>query len=145
MKTSKPKVTVAGLSPGVLALNPNLSRPAAVPATVQPAATKPARAKEPNRTEREYELMLTRAFPDATIRWEAYILRLAHRATYTPDFSVLHPGGELEFHEVKGAYIFPKALVKLRIAAELFDHPFTLAQKLKSGWQITQIQGARKP
>lgn len=105
---------------------------------------KPRRAKEPNRTEREYEMMLKASFPAAIVKWEAYTLRLASRVNYTPDFSVLHPSGELEFFEVKGPYIWPKAMVKLRMAAEQFDHPFTLAQKLKSGWEITSIVGRRK-
>lgn len=104
---------------------------------------KPRRAKAPNQTEREYEAMLRRQFPDADIRWEAYVLRLADRATYSPDFSIQHPDGRLEFAEVKGSYVFPKALVKLRIAAEMFNHRFVLAQRLKGGeWKIEQLNGA---
>lgn len=101
--------------------------------------------KEPNKTEREYWRMLQAQFPQAEIRWESYTLRMASRATYSPDFSILHADGVLDFHEVKGAYVFPKALAKLRIAAGLFSHKFTLAQKLKRGWQITELPQNPKP
>lgn len=114
-----------------------------VPDAVATVPVKPRRAKQPNQTEREYEAMLRRQFPDAEIRWEAYVLRLADRATYSPDFSIQHPDGTLEFAEVKGSYVFPKALVKLRIAAEMFNHRFVLAQRLKGGeWKIEQLNGA---
>lgn len=128
-------------------LNPNLFPPAAaIQASVAAvnagtATVKPRRAKEPNATEREYELMLRAAYPHAVIRWEAYTLRLANRCTYTPDWSVMFTDGRIEMHEVKGAYLFPKALAKPRVAAEVFNHRFVLAQKLKTGWQITEISG----
>lgn len=110
------------------------------PAPVKPALVKPARAKSMNRTEREYFGMLKAQFPTAEIGWEKYILRMADRCTYSPDFSLCFPDGRLEFHEVKGGYIFPKALVKLRIAAELFGHDFYLAQKRpKSGWHVEKL------
>lgn len=104
-------------------------------------AVKPKRAREPNRTEKEYRLILDRDYPDCEIRWEAYVLRLANRVTYNPDFSIQYPSGELEFVEVKGSYIYPKALQKLRVAAEYFNHRFVFAQKLKTGWNVTEIAG----
>lgn len=103
------------------------------------APKKPRRAKMPNATEREYETMLYESLPGATIRWEAYTLRLADNCTYTPDFSVLSTSGELSFYEVKGPYIFPKALVKPRLAAAMFEHPIYLAQKKKTGWEVSQF------
>ena len=99
----------------------------------------PARAKEPNRTEREYWLILKARFPQADIRWEAYTLRLASRCSYTPDLSVLHPDNTLEFWEIKGPFVFSKALTKVRAVAGAFSHKFTLAQKLKTGWKITEL------
>lgn len=117
------------------------ARPGVEMGKIQPKqAAKPMRAKEPNKIEREYELMLKAQFPAAVIRWEAYTLRMANRATYTADYSVLHPNGILEFHEVKGAFVFAKGLVKPRIAAAMFPlHKFTLAQKKKDGWHITEF------
>lgn len=103
---------------------------------------KPRRATEMNRTEAEYGLMLKAQFPGAVIHWEAYVLRLANRCTYCPDFSVFHEG-KLSFWEVKGSFVFPKALVKPRIAAVMFPHhKFTLAQKTKQGWKITEFPNA---
>jgi len=104
------------------------------------AAKKPRRAKEPNRTEREYESILKAQFPVSQIRWEAYTLRLAARCAYTPDYAVIHADGRVDLHEVKGAFIFSKALVKPRLAAVQFpQHRFFLAQKKKSGWEITEL------
>lgn len=102
-------------------------------------SVKPRRAKSMNKTEREYYDKLLAIYPSEDVKWEAYTLRMASRACYTPDFSVTFPYGRLEFHEVKGAYIFSKALVKLRIAAELFPHKFYLAQKNKTGWEVQEI------
>lgn len=119
------------------------SSPASVPQPskrVDGSGKKPRRAREPNRTEREFEAQLRAKFPAATIRWEGYRLKLAHLATYEPDYSVQHEDGTVEFFEVKGAYVFPKALAKLRIAAVMFpQHKFTLAQKKKTGWEITEL------
>jgi hypothetical protein len=118
-------------------------RPASAPkqtGTGKAAQKKPRRAQEPNRTEREYEAMLYSQYPYAKIKWEAYTLRLADRCRYTPDWAVVHPDGRVEFHEVKGAYVFPKSLVKPRLAAVQFpQHLFILAQKLKSGWEISEL------
>lgn len=100
---------------------------------------KPRRAITMNKTEREYFEQLKLSFPNCDVRWEAYTLRLANRATYTPDFAVISCSGEIDFYEVKGAYIYPKALVKLRIAAEMFPHRFYLAQKKKHNWTVTDI------
>lgn len=110
------------------------------PAVEIPQETKkPRRATEPNKTELEYERILRAQYPDAEIRWEAYTFRLASRTNYTPDFSVLHPDKSLDFHEVKGAFIFPKALVKPRMCAQEFPHRFFLAQKIKGEWKITEL------
>jgi len=110
------------------------------PKSTKDSGKKPHRAKEPNRTEREFEAQLRTEFPKATIRWEAYRLKLAPLATYEPDYSVAHENGTVEFFEVKGPYVFPKALAKLRVAAVMFpQHKFTLAQKKKIGWERTEL------
>lgn len=105
-----------------------------------PIKNKPRRATSMNKTETEYLERLKRIHEGSDIRWEAYTLRLANRCNYTPDFSVQHPGKAIDFHEVKGGYIFPKALVKLRMAAELFTHRFFLAQKKGGKWTVTEMQ-----
>ncbi len=99
------------------------------------------KGRQPNRTEREYELILRAQFPHATIRYEAYTLKLAEGCRYVPDFAVEHADGTLEFYEIKGRFIFSKALTKPKTAAELFPQRFTLAQKTESGWEITPLRG----
>ncbi len=143
---------VSKLSDTMKALNPHLYEPPAdfgkivmrqpgEPLEV-PTKKKPRRAKEPNQTEREYEAILKRQFPGAVIRWEALTLRLADRCTYSPDYIVFLPNGSIECHEVKGGFIFPKALVKPRMAAEAFPWRFVLAQKRKGGeWEISTLNG----
>lgn len=97
--------------------------------------------RRPNRTEAEYGLILRAQFPLAEIRYEAYTLRLADGLRYTPDWSVEHPDGRLEFFEVKGVFVFSRSMVKPKAAAELFPQRFTVAQKLKTGWEVTQLRG----
>lgn len=114
----------------------------ALPAIDKPEPVKkPRRATSMNKTEREYsEILIAKYSSESQIRWEGYTLTLANRAKYTPDFAVVFQDGHIEFHEVKGAYIYPKALVKLRIAAELFPHRFFLAQKKGGKWTVTEMQ-----
>lgn len=126
-----------GASKSLIAANQGIICAPAVEAPIP--EVKPRRATEPNKTEREYERILRAQYPDAEIRWEAYTLRLADRCSYSPDFSVLHRDNTIDFHEVKGGYVFPKALVKLRVAAQEFPHRFFLAQKTKGEWKITEL------
>lgn len=114
-------------------------KPSDMHGILKPEPVKPRRSQSMNKTEREYYNKLLVLYDASEIKWEGYVLRLANRATYCPDFAVSFPDGRIEFHEVKGAYIFPKALVKLRIAAELFPHRFFLAQKKKTGWEVQEI------
>jgi hypothetical protein len=109
--------------------------------TQQAAAEPKTKGRQPNRTEAEYGLMLKSKYPEADVRFEAYTLKLADGCRYTPDWDVEFPDGTLEFHEVKGRFIFSKALTKPKTAAELFPQRFTLAQKLASGWEITPLRG----
>lgn len=104
------------------------------------SASKP-KGRRPNRTESEYGLILKAQFPAAQVRYEAYTLRLADGLRYTPDWSVEHPDGRLEFVEIKGAFVFSRSLVKPKAAAELFPQRFTVAQKLKTGWEVTPLRG----
>lgn len=52
--------------------------------------------------------------------YEGLRLKLAQLCTYTPDFVVLMPNGELHCHEVKGGIWVGDARVKFRLAAETF-------------------------
>ena len=55
------------------------------------------------------------------VRWdfEDVTLRLADKTRYTPDFMVLLPNREVEFHEFKGFWR-DDARVKIKVAAERF-------------------------
>lgn len=55
--------------------------------------------------------------------------QLAYRCTYTPDFLIVRLHGMSEVHEVKGGLIRDDAIVKLKVAANMFrDIPFFLCQ-----------------
>ena len=75
------------------------------PSQPKPATRKRRQSKGPNKTEAEYRrLYLDRIYPPARILYEAITLRLANGHRYTPDWVVLLPDGQVECHEVKGAY-----------------------------------------
>jgi len=63
------------------------------------------------------------------IRWdfEPEKLRLANRTWYAPDFRVILPGGEIEWHEVKGFWE-DDARVKIKVAAECHPYRFKAIQ-----------------
>ena len=87
--------------------------------------------------EAEYELILKAEYHDAQILFQAYTLKLAPDTRYTPDFAVVFENGRVDFHEVKGAFVFAKALNKPKVAAAMFpQHKFFLAQKSQAGWKI---------
>lgn len=75
--------------------------------------------------------------------FERFTFKLANDCRYTPDFVVMLASGELECHEVKGAFIRDDAKVKLKVAAEMFPFIFRLCIKLakKDGgdWKITEV------
>lgn len=62
--------------------------------------------------------------------FEGMTLRLADRATYTPDFMVMLASGELEAHEVKGFWT-DDAKVKVKVAAEKFPFRFIAVRMVK--------------
>lgn len=97
---------------------------------------------EMNRTEQAYAAYLDVLKNVGEIAWYAYEpvkLRLARLTSYSPDFMVMLPDGELQFHEVKG-FMREDAAVKLKISAEFFPFRFFLIRKNGSGWDITEIQ-----
>jgi hypothetical protein len=70
------------------------------------------------------------------VRFEAVTLYLANDLRYTPDMfcvGILKP----EFYEVKGEWIYDRALHKFKAAVELFpSFSFYLAQWKKGTWNI---------
>jgi len=72
-------------------------------------------------------------------RHEGVTLALGEGARYTIDFFTMLPDGTLQAIEVKGAYVRPDSLVKLRIAASMFPFRFMMAQKTKDGWTEKQF------
>jgi hypothetical protein len=112
--------------------------PAAAPAPRQKITRPPLNKWEAAYAERlRIERDITR-----TIDWfgfEAYSLRLAAGARFTPDFAV-RISDRLEFHEVKGFWR-EAALVRIKVAAELYPwHKFVVVRKQKvsegGGWEI---------
>ena len=75
-----------------------------------------------------------------SFHFERHNLKLADRTYYKPDFEVMLPNGEIEFHEVKG-FMMDDANVKIKVAAQQFpQYVFRLVQwDRKSGWKIKAL------
>ena len=93
-----------------------------------------------NKTEAEYAGMLEarkRAGELAHYSFESIKVRLADNTFYTPDFLVMLANGELELHEVKGAFVMDDARLKFKVVAEHFPARLVWAQKVKGGaWKV---------
>lgn len=93
-----------------------------------------------NKTEADYASMLEarkRAGELAHYAFEPIKVRLADNTFYTPDFMVLLANGELELHEVKGAFVMDDARLKFKVVAEHFPARLVWAQKVKGGaWKV---------
>jgi len=75
-----------------------------------------------NKTEKRYADLLALAVRAGEIeRWnfERLKVRLADNTFFTPDFYVVY-NDHIEIHEIKGGYIHEDAIVKFKMAAELF-------------------------
>ena len=74
--------------------------------------------------------------------FEAMTFKLADGCRYTPDFVVQMADGLIEVHEVKGHWE-DDALVKIKVAAEMFPFRFLavqkIAQKAGGGWAIREF------
>lgn len=105
---------------------------------------------QPNKTEAAYMSHLNeRKAAGEIVEWwfERFTLTLSHSRPnvmgqrYTPDFAVMLPDGEIEFHEVKG-FRYEKNMNKLKIAGELFPFVFRLVTRRKKadggGWNIEE-------
>lgn len=62
-------------------------------------------------------------------------LRLADGSYYTPDFRVITPTGEVQFHETKG-FMREAARVRILVAAELHPYPFFLVKKSGASFTV---------
>ncbi len=94
-----------------------------------------------NKTEIAYAAhleVLKRAGLILWYRFEAIKLRLADNTFYSPDFAVMMPDGEIEFHEVKGFWR-DDARVKIKVAAEMYPFQFVAVQKVKDGWKVEKF------
>lgn len=103
-------------------------------------ATAPAR--QMNRTESDYALVLTaeqRAGKIASYAYEALTLRLGNDCRYTPDFMVVLADGGIELHEVKG-HMRDDARVKLRVVASTFPFRVVLVKRDGKGWQREDVK-----
>lgn len=74
--------------------------------------------------------------------YEAITLKLAPKTTYTADFAVQKPDGEVVIVETKG-FMRDDAWVKLKTAAALFPFRFFLVRKKTkkagSGWDTKEV------
>ena len=90
-----------------------------------------------NKTERAYESAFLRpGLLAGEIIWyefERMTFLLGNDTRYTPDFVVQLASGEMEIHEVKGAYIREDARVKVRCCATQFPFRVILAQLMDDG------------
>ena len=93
-----------------------------------------------NKTEAEWSGMLeARRVAGELLFWafEPIKVRLADRTWYEPDFLVVRSTGELELHEVKGAFVMDDARLKFKLVAEHFPAALVWAQKMKGGaWKV---------
>lgn len=95
-----------------------------------------------NGLEAKFMAELERAVTGSDYSWvgfERIQLKLADRTTYTPDFAVVGPSGEMVMYEVKGFWR-DDARVKLKVAAEQFPFFTFYAVTLKKReWQYERI------
>ena len=94
-----------------------------------------------NRIENEQSLLLEREKRLGNIqdwRFEPMKIRLADNCTYLPDFMIVHNLGSIEFMEIKGPHIREDALIKYKVAVELYP------MFLWSMWQKTKEKGWQK-
>lgn len=97
-----------------------------------------------NSTERAYAAHLDQQLKAGKIKWwvfESLKLKLAYNTHYTVDFFVLADDDVLEAHEVKGGHIEDDAMVKIKVAANMFPFRFLLCVKKNKStpWKIREI------
>ncbi len=97
-----------------------------------------------NKTEAEWSRMLEASKLAGEIQhwgFQPIKVRLAPNTYYEPDFLVVLASGQLELHEVKGAFVQDDARVKFKVCAEHFPARLVWAQRLKGGaWKVEVIE-----
>lgn len=132
-------------NPAPPAAQPAKAEPVSL-AEVLPVAVGELRDPGMNKTEAEYAEILEARRRRGEVAWwkyEGITLKLADNTRYTPDFAVMLPQGEFEFHETKGGFIREDGWLKLKLAAGMFPFRFFLCQKQakKDGgdWSIRRV------
>lgn len=98
--------------------------------------------KGQNKTEALFDLRLSDLKASGRIRdygFETMKFRLAQRTWFKPDFPIILPDWSLIVAEVKGGYIRPDGMLKLKVAAEQFPVPFFLCVYADRRWTITRL------
>ncbi len=92
-----------------------------------------------NKTETEHARHLEHLRMEQVIlawKYESLRFRLADRTTYTPDFLVVTPE-RIEIHETKGGFIRDDAIVKFKMARELYPwFEWIMYQKKGKVWIV---------
>jgi len=129
------------IGPGVAKLNCPALRDEAVPLEKRIVQTAKSTDEENlNKLERAYLTYLTAKFGER-IGVQNITLKLAHRCTYTADFSLWSECGTLTLYETKGGFIREDGWIKLKMAARLFPHiTFVLVKSVRGGWQESVIR-----
>ena len=92
-------------------------------------------------TEAEYAAHLERNRLAGMIKWfdyEAFKIRLADGAWYTPDFFVVMFDDTVEIHEVKGRWM-EAAKVRFKVAVSKTPFVFRVVKKIRGMWSITDL------
>jgi hypothetical protein len=101
-----------------------------------------------NKTESAYADYLSTLERAGEVKWwrfEGIKLKLADNTFLTVDFALMNLNSEIELHDVKGsaAIVQDDALVKMKVAAELYPFKFFLVyprrQKDGGGWDIHPV------
>lgn len=94
-----------------------------------------------NQTEKRYAERLEQMKQLGKVLWwkfEPCNFRLAEKCFYKADFMVLLASGQIEIHEVKGFWT-DDALVKIKVAAEIFPFQFLAVQYKKKEWEFREF------
>lgn len=98
----------------------------------------PSRPTKMNKTEGKHAAYLEAWKRAGVIRnwmFASIKLRLAEKCFYTPDFFVEMADGTFEMHEIKGAKVWDDAVVKYKMARELFPQfRWKWRQLIKGEW-----------
>jgi len=93
-----------------------------------------------NKLERAYLAYLRAKFGAERIGIQNVTLKLAHRCTYTADFSFWSLDGRLALFETKGKFIREDGWIKLKMAARLFPQvKFVLVKRSVTGWEESVV------